>query len=142
MQIGFQGFVPDSNVGFIQACEAVNIPIVKDLNTGNNTGVKQGTGCLDSQFRRSSGYDSYVKQALGRPNLDVLDSAPAQSLLFSNNNGTVTATGVIFVDESTGLVHEVKARKEVIVAMGAFQSPQFLIINVSPSLGIYNEHPR
>lgn len=61
-----------SCVGFIEACEAINIPIVEDLNTGNGTGVKQGTGNLDGRLRRSSAFDSYYQQAKGRPNLDVL----------------------------------------------------------------------
>ena len=111
--------------------EAINVPIVTELNSGNGTGVKQGTGCLDSRYRRSSAYDSFYKQAAGRPNLDVLPNAPVMSIITEKVNGTPTATGVVFIDESAGLVHNVTARKEIIISMGAFQSPQLLMTSVS-----------
>ena len=122
--------MPESNIGFIHACEAANIPIVNELNTGNGTGVKQGTGCLDSRYRRSSSYDGFYKRAADRPNLAVLHDAPVTQILTSNINGNVTANGVVFIDEPTGLIHSVKARKEVILSMGAFHSPQLLMISV------------
>ncbi|KAH9215487.1 choline dehydrogenase [Leptodontidium sp. 2 PMI_412] len=128
LQIGFQGYVPPSNVAFIQACAAANIPIVEELNNGNNTGVKQGTGCLDSRFRRSSSWDSFGKQAKDRKNLDILHWAPVQSLQFETDAAGY-ASGVVFVDEPTGRVHVVKARKEVIVSMGAFHSPQLMMVS-------------
>ena len=111
--------------------EAINVPIVNELNSGNGTGVKQGTGCLDSSYRRSSAYDSFYKQAAGRHNLDVLSNAPVLSITTEKVNGTPTATGVVFIDEPAGLVHNVTAKKEIIISMGAFQSPQLLMTSVS-----------
>lgn len=130
LEIGFQGFVPETSVGFIHACEAANIPIVNEMNTGNSTGVKQGTGNLDSVYRRSSSYDGYYKQAANRTNLNVLFNSPVSKVLFEDADGEAVATGVEFTDESTSLVHRVNARKEVIVSMGAFQSPQLLMLSV------------
>lgn len=132
LQIGFQGYIPDSNVGFIKACKAVNIAIVEELNNGNNTGVKQGTGCLDSRCRRSSSYNSFYKKTANRSNLDVLHYARVQSLQFvKNSTGAPTASGFVFIDEPTGLIHTVKAKKEVIIKMGALHSPQSLMVSVS-----------
>lgn len=132
LEIGFQGDVPNSCVGFMNACEAIGIPIVNELNTGNNTGIRQGTGCLDSKYRRSSSYDSFYKQAEGRPNLDVLYYAVAQAIQFGKTgNGTTRATGITYIDEQEGLWHVANATKEVIVSMGAFQTPQFLMVSVS-----------
>lgn len=92
-----------SCVGFIEACEAINIPIVEELNSGNNTGVKQGTGNLDGRLRRSSAYDSYYKQAEDRGNLDVLYNAVVQAIHFEkSDNGTTRAYGIQFTDEATG----------------------------------------
>lgn len=130
LEIGFQGYVPETCVGFIRACEAANIPIVNELNTGNSTGVKQGTGNLDSIYRRSSSYDGYYKQAANRTNLNVLFDSPVSRILFENTNGSAVATGVEFTDERTSLVHRVMAKKEVIVSMGGFQSAQLLMLSV------------
>ena len=130
LQIGFQGYVPATSIGFIRACEAANIPIVEELNTGNSTGVKQGTDILDSRYRRSSSYDSFYKQAANRTNLNVMFNAPVSEIIFDNTTETPTATGVVFTDQSTSLVYGVNAKKEVIVSMGGFQSPQLLMVSV------------
>lgn len=133
LQLAFQGYVPPSTVGFMQAAsEALQIPVVQDYNTGNSTGVKQGTGTLDGDLMRSSAYDSYYKQAAGRENLDVLFHAPVWQILTeaaSDGGGKPKATGVAFMDHPSGIVYQVKAAKEVIVSMGAFNSPQILMVS-------------
>lgn len=131
LQLSYQGYVPDSNVGFMRALEAVNIPVVNELNTGNATGVKQGLGTLDNRLRRSSSFDSFYRQAQNRTNLDVLFNAPVSELVLDTEGDTPTATGVVFVDQNTGLIHQVNATKEVIMSMGAFHSPQLLMLSVS-----------
>lgn len=131
LQLSYQGYVPDSNVGFMRALEAVNIPVVNELNTGNATGVKQGLGTLDNRLRRSSSFDSFYRQAQNRSNLDVLFNAPVSELVLDTEGDTPTATGVVFVDQNTGLIHQVSAAKEVIMSMGAFHSPQLLMLSVS-----------
>ncbi|GKT44502.1 dehydrogenase patE [Colletotrichum spaethianum] len=135
LQLGFQGYVPPSGVGFIEAAaEALQIPIVNDHNTGNSTGVKQGTGHLDSKLLRSSSYDGYLKQALGRKNLDVLYFAPVWKINFDKSGEKPRAEGVAFMDHPTGVVHEVKTKKEVIISAGAFNSPQLLMVSgIGPS---------
>jgi choline dehydrogenase-like flavoprotein len=124
--------VPDSNVGFIRAGEAIGIPIVNELNNGNNTGVKQGTGCFNSRLRRSSSYEAFYVPIQNRTNLDVLHYASVTAIQFTkSSNGTSIATGVSFTDQPTGQFINVDAAKEVIVTMGAFSSPQLLMISVS-----------
>ncbi|KIW72478.1 hypothetical protein, variant [Phialophora macrospora] len=130
LQIAFQGYVPDSNVGFIRAGEAIGIPIVNELNNGNNTGVKQGTGCFDSRLRRSSSYEAFYVPIQKRTNLDVLHYASVTAIQFTkSSNGTSIATGVSFTDQPTGQFINVNATKEVIVTMGAFSSPQLMMIS-------------
>jgi choline dehydrogenase len=116
---------------------------VEDLNTGNSTGVKQGTGNLDSRLRRSSAFDSYYQQAKNRPNLDVLHDATVEKLIFSSTgnsgNETKRASAVQFTDHLSGEFFVVEARKEIIVAGGAFASPQMLMVSVSsPSTLFYH----
>lgn len=130
LQITHQGYVPESTIGFMHAAaEALGIPVVNDYNTGNSTGIKQGTATLDADLLRSSSYDSYLKQAKDRENLDVLYYAPVRGLLFNENSETPCARGVEFIDHPTGRVYQVHASKEVIVSLGAFQSPQLLMIS-------------
>ncbi|KAF4958971.1 hypothetical protein FSARC_10874 [Fusarium sarcochroum] len=127
--IGFQGFVPPSSVAFIDACAAVNIPIVQELNNGKNVGVKQGTGSLTPKYRRSSAYD-YYKAAAKRPNLHILHDAPVQRIISSKNaTGIPVASGVVFNDHLQGRHRIVAASKEVIVTLGTFQSPQILMVS-------------
>lgn len=110
--------------------EAVNVPIVEDLNVGNGTGVKQGLGTFNATLRRSSSFDGYYRQAQNRTNLDVLFNALVTAIIFDRTGDTPVANGVVFVDQSTSMIHIVSARKEVIVCMGVFQSPQLLMVSV------------
>lgn len=48
-----------------------------------------------------------------------------------NSTGKPRAIGVSYVEQSVGLVRQARARNEVIVSMGAFQSPQLLMLSVS-----------
>ncbi|RYP53508.1 hypothetical protein DL768_001545 [Monosporascus sp. mg162] len=129
LEIGFQGFVPPSSTAFIEACEAVGIPLVKDLNTGNGIGVKQGTGALTSKYRRSSAYD-YYKAASDRPNLTVMHNSPVQQITFTKDTpGKPRASGVVFIDHTAARHHTIAAKKEVIVTLGTFQSPQMLMVS-------------
>ncbi|RGP74494.1 gmc oxidoreductase [Fusarium longipes] len=129
LEIAHQGYVPETSIAFMNACEAANIPIVEDYNTGNSTGVKQGTATLDKNLLRSSSYDGYLKQALERKNLDVLYYAPVMKLLSEVDGKRPKVIGVQFMDHPTGRTHQVHASKEVIVSMGAFQSPQLLMVS-------------
>lgn len=92
--------------------------------------MKQGSGTIDSKFRRSLSYDAFYKPVADRSNLDVLYSASVQHLIADTNRETPNVTGAGFVYHPSGLVYEVKARKEVIVSMGAFHSLQLLMVSV------------
>jgi len=128
LQLGFQGYVPPSTEGFITACsEAAGIPIVQDLNLGNSHGVKHGTTTMDSRLRRSSSYDSFYKQAANRTNLKVLHDAPVSGLIMDTTGNRPRAIGVNYINQRTALVNRARARKEVIVSLGAFHSPQLLM---------------
>lgn len=130
LQLGFQGYVPPATNGFIVACsEAASIPIVKDLNLGDSHGVKHGTTTMDSRLRRSSSYDSFYKQARDRPNLTVLHESPVTGIKLNSTGSKPRAVGVSYVHHATGFVNIARARKEVIISMGAFHSPQLLMIS-------------
>lgn len=129
LQIAYQGYVPVTGIGFMHACEAANIPIVHDYNTGNSTGIKQGTATLDAHLLRSSSFDGYLKEAIHRDNLDVLYYARVMSLLSDTEGETPKVRGVQFMDDPSGRMYQVHAAKEVILSLGAFQSPQLLMVS-------------
>jgi choline dehydrogenase len=136
LELGFQGYVPPSTDGFIVACsESMNIPIVHDLNTGDGVGIKHGTATLNSRLRRMSSYDSFYEEARNRTNLRVLHDAPVTGIVMSTSSGNSKsqprALGVSYIEQRTGFVSQAKARKEVLVAMGSFHSPQLLMVSVS-----------
>ena len=100
---------------FIAAADELGIPRNDDFN-----GARQdGAGYLQlttRNGRRCSAATAYLKPARGRSNLKVETDAHVTALLFEGRK----ATGVRYRGS------EVKARREVILAAGALQSPQLL----------------
>jgi choline dehydrogenase len=131
LKIGFQGWVPASNPAFMNATSAIGIYPTHDLNNGSTLGVKQGTMTIDENFLRSSSYDSHYMASQGRSNLNVMDRAIVARIIFdqdsiSSGNQSVEAVGVTFLDDPSGVLHNVSCKNEVILAAGAFHSPFIL----------------
>lgn len=129
LKIGFQGKVVASNPSFMRALSALGVYPVKDQNGGSPVGIKQGTMTLDENFMRSSAYDSYYMRSKDRSNLSVLSRAIVARLIFNETTlGTdeVRAIGVTFVDDISGVFHNVSCTKEVVLSAGAFHSPFIL----------------
>lgn len=129
--MGYQGHVVGSNPAFIQASTSVGIPIVKDLNSGDGVGAKQGTAAVTTKYQRSSAYCFY-DHSKGRSNLKVLHETPVQRLIFSRPDDTAKprASGVVFMSNPAGVFRHVSAKHEVILTLGALQSPQLLMVSV------------
>ncbi|KAI6083414.1 putative glucose-methanol-choline oxidoreductase [Hypoxylon rubiginosum] len=73
---------------------------------------------------RESSETSFLREALGNPNYKVYPLTMAKKILFDDSK---TATGVAV--ESGGAAYTLSANKEVIVAAGAFGSPQILQVS-------------
>ena len=123
------GYVTTSSIGFIEACGAVAIPIVDDLNAGNGVGVTQGKGTIDERVQRSSSYSAYYKPVKTRPNLVVKSGSSVQKVLLENSGSNIVATGAIYIDEVSGKTLNVSVTKEVIMSAGTFQTPQLLMLS-------------
>ncbi len=105
---------------WIAAAQAVGIP-----HTGDYNG-RQPEGFGRSQYsirngRRSSAATAYLKRALARPNLTLEVSAHATRVLLSGTR----ATGIEYVQR--GNVRRAEAAREVILCLGAFNTPQLLM---------------
>ncbi len=107
---------------FLAAANELGIPSNPDFNGAAQEGaglhqVTQRNGC------RHSAADAFLKPALVRPNLTVLTGAHVTRVLLEKKR----AVGVEFV--LNGAIQAVSAASEVILAGGAVNSPQLLLLS-------------
>ncbi|MBT2526509.1 GMC family oxidoreductase N-terminal domain-containing protein [Streptomyces sp. ISL-99] len=117
----------------LEACVAAGIPITP-FNTGRT--VVRGAHWFQINSRpdgtRSSASVSYLHPVLGkRPNLEVRTGLQARRLLFDDGDGRTgrRCTGVEYLQPDTIHTGAVAARREVIVACGAIDSPKLLMLS-------------
>ncbi len=107
---------------FIAAGIEASYPATEDMN-----GYQQeGFGLMDMTVhrgRRWSAATAYLRAAQVRPNLRVIAGARAMRILFEDTR----AVGVAY--RRAGEVHEVRVKCEVILAGGAINSPQLLMLS-------------
>jgi choline dehydrogenase len=118
---------------YIEACEQAGLPRNADFNGAS----QEGAGYYQvtaKRGRRWSAARGYLRPALARPNLRVLTEAVAVRIEFDG----VVATGVRF--QWRGQEQVAKAKREVILAGGAFASPQLLQVSgVGPADWLRNQ---
>lgn len=103
----------------VDAAVQAGLPRVDDFNDGR----QEGAGYFQSttgKRRRWSTATAYLRPARSRQNLDVRTNTHATRILFEQGR----AVGVTYVSGRTP--HTVRARAEVIVCGGVFNSPQIL----------------
>jgi len=104
---------------FIKAGEELQFPHNRDFNGARQEGVGTYQNTARDGMRMSTAR-AYIRPARHRPNLRVETHAHATKLLFDGTR----ATGVAY--SQRGTMKEARARREVIVAAGAVNSPQLL----------------
>ncbi|MET0746876.1 MAG: GMC family oxidoreductase N-terminal domain-containing protein [Rhizobium sp.] len=105
---------------FLAACGEVQLPSNADFNGASI----EGAGVYDINTRngrRSHSSAEYLRPALRRPNLTIERHATAQRLVFTPD-GEVDGVDVL----QNGVPRRFFARREVIVAAGAVDSPKLL----------------
>jgi choline dehydrogenase len=105
---------------FLTACGEMQLPSNPDFNGASI----EGAGVYDINTRngqRSHSSAEYLRPALKRPNLAIERRAVAQRLVFTPE-GRVDGVDVL----QNGLPRRFMARREVIVAAGAIDSPKLL----------------
>jgi choline dehydrogenase len=104
---------------FQASAERIGLPRNPDYNSGEQEGT-----CVYQQMmrtgRRWSAADAFLKPALNRPNLRLELHALAERVILDGKR----AVGVAY--RRDGVVHEVRARREVILSGGSINSPQLL----------------
>jgi choline dehydrogenase len=120
--VGDLRYVNPLTRAFLAATEELGIANNPDFNGA----AQEGAGLYQvtqRNGRRHSAADAYLKPALARPNLTVLTGAHATRVLLEKNR----ATGVEYV--LNGATETAAASSEVILAGGAVNSPQLLLLS-------------
>jgi choline dehydrogenase len=138
---GTGGPLPVSNLGhpdplsaaFVEAAVEAGIPRNADFNgaTQEGAGFFQTT---TSGGRRASTAVAYLRPARARANLHVETSALAERILFEGRR----AVGVAY--RCAGVSRTARARKEILVSSGAFNSPQLLQLSGVGPADLLREH--
>jgi len=104
---------------FVEAAAEIGIPTNPDFNgaTQEGAGFYQTTS---RHGRRASTAVAYLNPARRRPNLRIETAALAQRIVFAEGR----AAGVL--SSRGGVTRYARARREVLVASGAFNSPKLL----------------
>jgi choline dehydrogenase len=107
------------SAAFVDAAVQVGIPRNSDFNGA----VQEGAGFFQTTTRggrRASVAVAYLRPAKARHNLHVETSALAERILFERRRAVAVAYRV------AGIARTARARKEILVSGGAYNSPQLL----------------
>ncbi|XP_055946235.1 L-sorbose 1-dehydrogenase-like [Argiope bruennichi] len=94
-----------------------------DINGKKQTGFAKIQGTI-RDGRRCSTAKAFLIPAEDRDNLHIVNEAYVQKILISKNKN---AYGARFQKE--GKIHDIRARKEVLLSSGAINSPQILMLS-------------
>jgi len=103
------------------------VEVLRDANSGIGPGASWATATIDARdMTRSTARKAYYDTVnTTRPNLHLLTGHTAKELLFGSLGKPLEAKGVRVLSPD-GATREYFARKEVILAAGAIQTPQLL----------------
>lgn len=110
------------SLAFVEAAQQAGHKLNPDFNGSQQEGVglfqvfqKDGQRCSNAR--------AYLRPAEGRPNLTIITDAHATRVLLEQGR----AVGVEYRQRRQN--HPLRARREVILSAGAFQSPQLLLLS-------------
>lgn len=126
IQVSFQGVIQDplSNA-WVETFKKLGHGLKSDPFSGQAMGGYSSPLTVDPEAKvRSYAANTYFIAASARQNLHVVTGALTEKILFESKDDLVIAKGVSV--NIKGETHTVTARKEVILAAGAFQTPKLL----------------
>jgi choline dehydrogenase len=107
----------------MQSAVAAGFATTADLNAEIEEGFARGEVTIDARGRRASTARAYLDPVRGRPNLTVVTGALVERVLIENGR----AVGVQY--RRHGAVERPRAAAEVVLAGGAYNSPQLLMLS-------------
>ncbi|QQK45685.1 Glucose-methanol-choline oxidoreductase [Penicillium digitatum] len=121
-----QAFVTWAKHAFLE----IGLQIRSEFQSGALLGQYYGLYTINATtMHRESSKMSFLRKGLADPNLTVFQSALAKRIRFHG------AWAVGFDVETMGYAYTLSARKEIVLSVGAFQSPRFLMVSgVGPAV--------
>jgi len=105
------------------AAERAGYVATDDYDGARQEGVARGDVAIDARGRRSSTARAYLHPVRRRRNLHVVTQAAVQRVVIADGR----AVGVEY--RRDGRLHTLRARREVILSGGAYNSPQLLMLS-------------
>lgn len=118
---------------FFDAATELGLPLNNDFNGAQQEGVGRYQFNIGNG-RRASASNAFLRPALRRPNLRVLTDAQASALEFEGGR----VAGVAF--RHHGQMRAARVRREVILAAGAINTPQLMLLSGLGSASSLREH--
>jgi choline dehydrogenase-like flavoprotein len=109
------------------AWKATSVHVPVDGNNGEAYGRSRYANTIDKTTgRRAHARYAYIDPITMRNNLKILTKTTAQRIIFDDKKKPTMARGVEITDDATGKTSIVHAKKEVVLAAGAIQTPKLL----------------
>lgn len=122
LKVSQSGLTEPLHEMFAASAEKLGIPRTDDYNGAGAEGI----GAPDMTIgrgKRSSTARAFLHPAMKRPNLTVETLAPAHRVIVENGR----ATGVVY--RKNGETRTAHAEREIVLAGGAYHSPQLLLLS-------------
>ena len=107
---------------FFDAAQELGLPLNSDFNGAEQRGFGRYQFNIDNG-RRASASNAFLRPAMGRANLRVITHAHVTGLTFDGRR----VTGLSYT--RNGQVHQLTARREVILSAGAVNTPQLMMLS-------------
>ncbi|TDZ53041.1 Dehydrogenase patE [Colletotrichum trifolii] len=127
LEVSYANYAQPFSTYLEPSLNEIGIPQAQDFNSGELMGAQYCSDTIAAKTqKRESSQTSFLTEAIGRKNLKVYTLTLAKKILFDGNK---KATGVVITSNAGITTYTLKARKEVILSAGAFQSPQLLMVS-------------
>ncbi|KAJ1026091.1 hypothetical protein NDA18_003751 [Ustilago nuda] len=130
VSIGFPNYAQPFSGPLLNSLNEVGVPTTTDMSSGNILGAQYSTLTIEASNGKRATSRSFYQQALDqkRTNLKVIFEALAKKVVFDTSGRRPKAVAVDYT-LPFGVKKTIKARKEIIISAGAFQSPQLLMVS-------------
>ncbi|PYI25495.1 GMC oxidoreductase [Aspergillus indologenus CBS 114.80] len=125
LQVSYANYAMPFSTWMDLGMQAIGINQTQDFNTGSLMGGQYCSSTINPKDELRSSSQSSFLTSIKPSTLTTYSNTLAKKIIFDSNK---KATGVQ-VKGALGVVSTIKAKKEVIVSAGAFQSPQLLMVS-------------